>query len=58
MRASTLSGSFRVTTTSGFLPGAIAPSRANQTLTWSMIFFRKPVSTPDQVRGRLFRIML
>src|SRR5262249_43691480 len=22
---------------------------------WSMIFFRKPVSTPDQVRGRLFR---
>src|SRR5262249_45879241 len=22
---------------------------------WSMIFFRKPVPTPDQVRGRLFR---
>src|SRR5262249_58057611 len=22
---------------------------------WSMISFRKPVSTPDQVRGRLFR---
>src|SRR5215470_5032184 len=22
---------------------------------WSMILFRKPVSTPDQVRGRLFR---
>src|SRR5262249_56153891 len=22
---------------------------------WSMIFFRKPVPTPDQARGRLFR---
>src|SRR5262249_33257445 len=22
---------------------------------WSIIFFRKPVPTPDQVRGRLFR---
>jgi hypothetical protein len=22
---------------------------------WSMIFFRKPVPTPHQVRGRLFR---
>src|SRR5262249_43511601 len=25
------------------------------TSSWSMIFFRKPVSTPHQVRGRLFR---
>jgi hypothetical protein len=57
MRASTLSGSFRVTTTSGFLPGAIAPSRANQTLTWSMIFSENRFPPRIKSGAGFFRIM-
>src|SRR5262249_14088102 len=35
--------------------GAASFAFDGQAFWWSMIFFRKPVPTPDQVRGRLFR---